>query len=141
MLFSYENIEQALRWDHHCPYGLTASVFGGEEKAKRLASRLKVGSVIINDLIVPTADPRLPFGGVRESGFGVTRGVEGLLELTHPKVTSVRRGRWLVHLDTPKPRDSLILEGLLQWLHEGSWSKRMAGLRNIMRAVKTESKK
>ncbi len=141
MLFAFENIEQALTWDRQCPYGLTASIFGGEEKAKRLASQLDVGSVIINDLIVPTADPRLPFGGVRESGFGVTRGVEGLLELTRPKVTSVRRGQWLVHLDAPKSRDAQILEGLLQWLHEDSWSKRMAGLRNIIRAMTTDSKK
>ena len=42
------------------------------------------GFVTINDIIVPTADPRLPFGGVRGSGFGTTRGAEGLLEMTYP---------------------------------------------------------
>ncbi len=141
MLFAYDDIEQALQLDRQCRYGLTASIFGGEEEARRLAARLDVGSVVVNDLIVPTADPRLPFGGVRESGFGVTRGVEGLLELTRPKVVSVRRGRWLLHLDAPKPRDGQILEGLLQWLHEGSWTKRIAGLANIIRAVTTDSRK
>ncbi len=141
MLFAYENIEDAVQLDRRCPYGLTASIFGGEASAKRLASQLDVGSVIVNDLIVPTADPRLPFGGVRESGFGVTRGVEGLLELTRPKVISVRRGGWLLHLDAPNPRDGQVLEGLLQWLHEGSWRKRLAGLKNILRAVTIDSRK
>ncbi len=53
-----------------CPFALTASVFGDEEEAKRLAAALNVGTVLINDIIVGTADPRVPFGGRRESGFG-----------------------------------------------------------------------
>ena len=141
MLFPYETLEDAIKLDRDCRYGLMASIFGNEENAKALAARLDVGSVIINDLIFPTADPRLPFGGVRESGYGVTRGVEGLLELTRSKVISVRRGRWLLHLDSPKPRDGQVLEGLLQWLHEGTWSKRLAGLMNIVRAVTSSPKK
>ncbi len=141
MLFPYETLDEALQLDRDCPYGLTSSIFGDEAKAKRLAATLQVGSVIINDIIVPTADPRLPFGGVRESGFGVTRGPEGLLELTRPKVVAVRRGRWLPHLDSPKPQDEEILEGILQWLHGATWSKRFGGLLKMVRAAKTQSRK
>ncbi len=60
-------------------------------------ARIRAGAVTINDLIVPTADPRLPFGGRGQSGFGVTRGAEGLLELTRLKTVSLRRGRLRPH--------------------------------------------
>ena len=62
--------EEALRFDEMCPYALGASVFGPEEPARRLATRVRAGAVTINDLIVPTADPRLPFGGRAQSGYG-----------------------------------------------------------------------
>ena len=42
-----------------CPFGLTASVFGEESEARRLAAALNVGTVLINDVIVATADPRV----------------------------------------------------------------------------------
>ena len=81
-----------------CPLALTASIFCGqrrddEHEARRLARSLKVGHVTVNDLIVATADPRVPFTGRKQSGFGATRGAEGLLEMTTPRVLAVRRGR------------------------------------------------
>ena len=61
-------------------FGLGASIFSRDEaKARAMAARIQSGFVLINDLIVPTADPRLPFGGVKASGFGATRGEDGLL--------------------------------------------------------------
>lgn len=82
------------------PYALGASVFSRDTAAaRRLAAQLPAGVVTINDLIVPTADPRLPFGGRGRSGFGVTRGLEGLVEMTVPKVVSLRRGRWRPHYE------------------------------------------
>ena len=66
-----------------------------------MARRVRAGSVCVNDLIVPTADPRLPFGGRGRSGFGVTRGAEGLLEMTVPKAISVRTGSFRPHLAAP----------------------------------------
>ena len=60
----------------------------------------------MNDVIVPTADPRLPFGGRKHSGFGVTRGAEGLLEMTVLKCVTVRRGRFRPHLDPADARKS-----------------------------------
>ena len=66
-------------------FALGASIFSRDiAKARALAARIKTGFVLINDLIVPTADPRMPFGGVKASGFGTTRGEEGLLEMTLP---------------------------------------------------------
>jgi acyl-CoA reductase-like NAD-dependent aldehyde dehydrogenase len=61
---------------------LGAAVFGPTKAAEEVARQLRAGSVVVNDLIVPTADPRAGFGGAGASGFGVTRGPEGLLEMT-----------------------------------------------------------
>lgn len=85
------------------PYELGAAVFGPHAAALAFARRVRAGSVVVNDLIVPTADPRLPFGGRGRSGFGVTRGAEGLLELTVVKTVSARRGRFRPHLRSPDP--------------------------------------
>ena len=49
--------------------------------------------LLINDVIAPTADPRIPFGGRGASGYGVTRGAEGLLAMTTPRTIQVQRGR------------------------------------------------
>jgi acyl-CoA reductase-like NAD-dependent aldehyde dehydrogenase len=83
---------EAIARTNDCPFALGAAIFSRDEKAAAFISKqLSVGLVTINDLIVSSADARLPFGGRRSSGYGVTRGAEGLLEMTFPKaVTSVR---------------------------------------------------
>jgi acyl-CoA reductase-like NAD-dependent aldehyde dehydrogenase len=113
------------------PYALGAAIFGPPEAARRLAGRVRAGSVVINDLIVPTADPRLPFGGRGESGFGVTRGAEGLLEMTVCKTVLLRRGRFRPHLDA-RGEDARALAGLIGLLH-GTPAARLAALRRLMR--------
>jgi acyl-CoA reductase-like NAD-dependent aldehyde dehydrogenase len=99
----------ALNAAAQCPYALGASIFGPESLARPLAARIRAGSVIINDLIVPTADPRLPFGGQGLSGFGVTRGAEGLLEMTAVKTVTVRSGRFRPHYDPVTPADTAMM--------------------------------
>jgi acyl-CoA reductase-like NAD-dependent aldehyde dehydrogenase len=135
-LIPYDHLEDAVRMNGECPYALTVSIFGNPTEAAKLAPQLKAGSVTINDIIVPTADPRLPFGGVGQSGFGVTRGVEGLLEMTYPKVISNQLGKTLRHLEAPAPRDELVLEGLLQWSHASTIKRRLQGLRKMVDAVR-----
>lgn len=141
MLMPYRDVDDALEQNAQCPYALTCSIFGDEAEAERLVDRIRVGTVVINDVIAPTADPRLPFGGVGESGFGVTRGPEGLLEMTFPKVVAARRGNRLLHLDHPRPEDETILEGLLQLLHCRSWKARFAGLRKLIGAAQAAGKR
>lgn len=99
-------------------FALGASIFSRDiRKARSLAARLKTGFVTINDLIVPTADPRMPFGGVKASGFGTTRGAEGLLEMTFPHVVAVRRGRSHQHFDEPAPDDAHFFSAYLRVAH------------------------
>ena len=115
-----------------CPFALGASVFGPEAAAVALASQVRAGSVCVNDLIVPTADPRLPFGGRGRSGFGVTRGAEGLLEMTAIKTVSIRRGRFRPQLDAPRPDDATRFGHLLALLH-GNWRERRTAVRELVR--------
>ena len=117
------------------PFGLTAAVFGDEREARRLAATLNVGSVLINDLIVPTADPRVPFGGRRHSGFGVTRGAEGLLEMTAPKVVAVRRGKSTRHYEATDRRHESLFDGLILATHGGTLKQRIDGIRRLIAAA------
>ena len=64
-------VEPLLAADAACPYALGASIWGPLYEATALAERVRAGNICINDLILPTADPRLPFGGTGESGFGL----------------------------------------------------------------------
>jgi acyl-CoA reductase-like NAD-dependent aldehyde dehydrogenase len=135
MIVPVESWSDALKADSQCPYALAASIFGPYEDALRLVPFISAGTITINDLIVPTADPRLPFGGRGESGFGVTRGTEGLLAMTTIKVVSTRLGAWLPHTKLPEPGDEQLLDGLLQFLHGRGWSRRFGGLRQMIQAV------
>lgn len=121
-----------------CPYALGASIFSRDEAAaRRLAAQVNAGVVTINDLIAPTADPRAPFGGRGDSGFGVTRGAEGLLALTRPKVVSLRRGRWLPHFEPPRAGDAALFAAALRATHACSpWARLRAGLSALRLAAR-----
>lgn len=122
-----------------CPYALTVSIFcadGEEKKARALARTLKAGTVLINDIIAPTADPRVPFGGRGASGYGVTRGAEGLLEMTAVKAVLVRRGGAMRHLDATSDKDSKTFAALIGVLHGKGVGARWAALRWLMTTVR-----
>ena len=119
-LIPVPDMATALVEDLKCPYALGASVFGPADAARRFARQIRAGSICINDLIVPTADPRLPFGGGGRSGFGRTRGAEGLMEMTAAKSVSVRRGTFLPHLAAPRPTDAVRFAKMINLLH-GRW--------------------
>ncbi len=140
MIIPVEDWSDALRADSHCPYALTASVFGPLEDALRIVKFISAGFITVNDVIVPTADPRLPFGGRGASGFGVTRGNEGLLEMTFPKVVSTRLGSWLPHAKLPESSDQELLDGLLQFNHHSGFKARLRGLLQTVRAAMSQRK-
>lgn len=131
-----EQIEESVRLVNQCPYRLAASIFASDKTAKRLASQFNVGSISINDLVVPTADPRLPFGGRGDSGFGVTRGAEGLLAMTSPTVVSTRRGNFVPHLHPELASDPQTLIGALQLLYADSFSKRFGGVKHLITSLR-----
>jgi aldehyde dehydrogenase (NAD+) len=130
-----ENETEMVRLGNESDYGLGASIFARDLKAaRRLARRLRTGFVTINDIIVPTADPRVPFGGTKASGFGTTRGVEGLLEMTFPHVVATRRDKRAWHYDPVTPADRNLLSGLVTALH-GRTKQRVIAIGIIIKAV------
>lgn len=139
-LIVIDDLEQALAFDDLCPYALGASVFGPGAEADRVARRINAGVVVINDMIVPTADARIPFGGRGESGFGVTRGAEGLLELTRPTVRIARGGKRRVHFQPLAPGDAALFLGYLKARHGNGWWQRVRGGLELIRAAKKKSR-
>lgn len=71
-------------------YGLSAAVFSARHGAE-IAARLRVGMVTVNSVFTVAMTPSLPFGGVRDSGFGRIHGADGLREFAWPQ--SVTRQR------------------------------------------------
>jgi acyl-CoA reductase-like NAD-dependent aldehyde dehydrogenase len=123
--------EEALRLDAECPYALGVSIFSRDESAaERLAARVCAGSVVVNDVIAPTADPRTPFGGTGASGFGSTRGAEGLLEMSRPKVIQVRRDAAPIHLRDAATPVGLLL-ALVRFLYGRGLRVRLSALLEI----------
>lgn len=117
-----------------CPYALTAAVFGREPEARAVGEQLRVGTVLVNDLIAPTADPRVPFGGRGRSGFGATRGAEGLLEMTAVKTVLVRRRGMARHYKAVGPREMPFFAGLIGVMHGGSLHERFRAARALVSA-------
>ncbi|NYF89916.1 aldehyde dehydrogenase family protein [Tunturiibacter empetritectus] len=118
-----------------CPFALTASVFGDEAEAKRLASTLNVGNVLINDVIVATVDPRTPFGGRKESGYGTTRGTEGLLEMTTAKVVTVQRNKSVRHYEVTGDQHRELFDGVILASHSQTIHQRCQGLARAVGAA------
>ncbi|MGL5094312.1 MAG: aldehyde dehydrogenase family protein [Planctomycetia bacterium] len=75
------DMETAVEYANDSVYGLGASVWTRDlRNGRRLAQRLNVGGVVVNDCLVHFAIPQLPFGGVKQSGFGRSQGQAGLHE-------------------------------------------------------------
>jgi acyl-CoA reductase-like NAD-dependent aldehyde dehydrogenase len=128
--------DEAVMLANDCPFALTASIFSRDESAARpLAARLNAGVVTINDLIIPSADARVPFGGRGRSGFGVTRGAEGLLELTTPKVVTVSRGRFRPAFDPPQPGDEVLFNAYLKLAHGRGFKSRCGAMVSLIRSI------
>jgi succinate-semialdehyde dehydrogenase/glutarate-semialdehyde dehydrogenase len=80
----------ALKVANDTAYGLGAAVFTEDlERGERIAAdELEAGSCFVNTFV--RSDPRLPFGGTRESGYGRELGRHGLLEFQNAKTVYIR---------------------------------------------------
>ena len=86
-----EDAEEALRVANSSRYGLSAGVITRDfEKGLAIAERLETGMVHINDCSV-NDEPQVPFGGVKDSGWGRHGGLAALEEFTELRWVSMQR--------------------------------------------------
>jgi acyl-CoA reductase-like NAD-dependent aldehyde dehydrogenase len=83
VVLPYVDEDDAVRIANGTPYGLSGGVFSGsDERALRVARRLRTGMVDVNG---GRFNPRAPFGGYKQSGNGRELGVYGLEEFLELK--------------------------------------------------------
>ena len=84
LLFRVRDLDAAIALANSTPLGLGASAWtASETEAQRCIDDLEAGAVFINGFV--KSDPRLPFGGIKNSGYGRELGVEGIREFVNIK--------------------------------------------------------
>jgi acyl-CoA reductase-like NAD-dependent aldehyde dehydrogenase len=89
-IIKYKTIEEAITKANDNVNGLGASVWSDDlEAAARVAAQIEAGTVWINQH--GAVHPMVPFGGAKDSGYGVEFGIEGLKSVTQPKIISIKK--------------------------------------------------
>jgi acyl-CoA reductase-like NAD-dependent aldehyde dehydrogenase len=85
-VLGYRRIDEALERANDSAFGLCASIWTADDAlADEMVGRLQAGTVFVNAHGTSAMDHRAPFGGWKQSGYGVELGPEGMRAFTHPR--------------------------------------------------------
>ncbi|MEB3278349.1 MAG: NAD-dependent succinate-semialdehyde dehydrogenase [Lyngbya sp.] len=89
LMFRVSNLDDAIKLANSTVFGLGASAWTTDEAERdRLISELDAGAVFINGLV--KSDPRLPFGGIKRSGYGRELSIQGIHEFVNIKTVWIK---------------------------------------------------
>lgn len=132
-LTTFATDAEVIQRHNETTFGLIGSIWTRDrQRGLGLARQLKAGHVGLNDHFFSCNLPAMPWGGVGESGYGRTRGAEGLLEMTTTQGISYNLLNFPSHEHLawyPYTREKrALLERFITFNHAPTWRERLAAL-------------